>query len=235
MVGATRGRGYAQRVHVLLVEDNPRLAASLSTGLTEEGFAVDAVDTGVAALARAGRLDIDVIILDLGLPDLDGTEVLARLRAGGARCPVLVLTARDAVASRVAALDAGADDYLVKPFAFDELVARLRALARRATGPRWAPLVGGAIALDDELGVRAGDRRVVLSPREHALVAYLLRRRGEVVARADLLRDVFGYDHDPGTNVVDVHLAHVRRKLAGMPVAVTTIRGAGFRLEIEEQ
>jgi DNA-binding response OmpR family regulator len=219
-------------VRLLLVEDHARLAASLSAGLAEEGFTVDVVSTGAGALARLERDDLDLVVLDLGLPDLDGAEVLARMRAAGSRCPVLVLTARDAVASRVAALDAGADDYLIKPFAFDELVARLRALARRATGPRWAPLVGGAIALDDDLGVRAGDQRVVLSPREHALLGYLLRRRGEVVGRGDLLREVFGYASDPGTNVVDVHLAHLRRKLADLPVTITTIRGAGFRLEV---
>jgi DNA-binding response OmpR family regulator len=221
-------------VRILLVEDNPRLSRSLARGLAEEEFTVDALAGGTVALARALRGDLDAIVLDLGLPDVDGTEVLARLRGSGSRCPVLVLTARDAVASRVAALEAGADDYLIKPFAFDELVARLRALARRATGPRWAPLVSGAIALDADLGVRVGDRRVVLSPREHSLLGYLLRRRGEVVARADVLREVFGYTHDPGTNVVDVHLAHLRRKLADAPVTITTIRGAGFRLEVAQ-
>jgi DNA-binding response OmpR family regulator len=219
-------------VRLLLIEDNARLAESLTTGLRDEGFLVDTVGTGAAALARTARDDLDVIVLDLGLPDLDGAQVLVRLRAAGSHCPILVLTARDALASRVAALDAGADDYVIKPFAFDELVARLRALARRATGPRWAPLISGAIALDDDLGVRSGEQRIVLSPREHALLGYLLRRRGEVVARADVLREVFGYPKDPGTNVVDVHLAHLRRKLAGMPVTITTIRGAGFRLEV---
>ena len=109
------------------------------------------------------------------------------------------------------------------------------ALARRASGPRWAPLVSGVIALDDDLGVRAGDRRIVLSPRQHALLGYLLRRRGEVVSRADVLREVFGYTRDPGTNVIDVHLAHLRRKLAGLPVAIATIRGVGFRLEVSER
>jgi DNA-binding response OmpR family regulator len=219
-------------MRLLLVEDNARLVESLSTGLDEEGFTVDVAATGADALARIGRDDLDVIVLDLGLPDLDGGEVLSRLRGAGSHCPVLVLTARDAVASRVAALDAGADDYLIKPFAFDELAARLRALARRATGPRWAPLVSGAIVLDDDLGVRAGEQRVVLSPREHALLGYLLRRRGEVVGRGAVLREVFGYTSDPGTNVIDVHLAHLRRKLTGMPVTITTIRGAGFRLEV---
>lgn len=219
-------------MRLLLVEDNPRLVESLAAGLREEGCDVDVATTGAAALARLARDDLDVVVLDLGLPDLDGTEVLARLRDRGSRCPVLVLTARDAVAARVAALDAGADDYLLKPFAFDELLARVRAIVRRASGPRWAPLVEGALAIDDDLGVRTGARRVVLSPREHALLAYLVRRRGEVVARGDILRDVFGYVADPGTNVIDVHLAHLRRKLQGFPLAVTTIRGAGFRLEL---
>ena len=226
-----RGR-YTEAMRLLLVEDNPRLVESLAAGLREEGCAVEVAATGAAALERLARDDLDVVLLDLGLPDLDGTHVLADLRGRGSRCPVLVLTARDAVASRVAALDAGADDYLIKPFAFDELVARLRALVRRASGPRWAPLVEGAIAIDDDLGVRSGERRVVLSPREHALLGYLVRRRGEVVARADILRDVFGYAGDPGTNVIDVHLAHLRRKLQGFPLTVATIRGAGFRLEV---
>ena len=221
-------------MRLLLVEDNARLAATLTGGLGEEGFAVDTAGTGAAALSRLARNDVDAVILDLGLPDLDGTEVLARLRAGGSRCPVLILTARDAVAARVAALDAGADDYLVKPFAFAELVARVRALVRRAAGPRWAPLACGAIALDDGLGVRAGDLRVVLSPREHALLGYLVRRRGEVVGRPDVLREVFGYAADPGTNVIDVHLAHLRRKLAGLPVTIATIRGVGIRLEVTD-
>ncbi len=219
-------------MRTLLVEDNRRLAGALEQGLAEDGFEVEVLGTGEAALGRLTRGDVDLVVLDLGLPDVDGLEVIARLRRGGARCPVLVLTARDAVAARVAALDAGADDYLVKPFAFEELVARLRALSRRATGPRWAPLAGGGVVLDDELGLRAGDRRVVLSPREHALVGYLLRRRGEVVPRADILREVFGYASDPGTNAIDVHLAHVRRKLAGMPLSIETIRGVGLRLEV---
>jgi DNA-binding response OmpR family regulator len=220
-------------VRILLVEDNPGLSASVAQGLREEGLVVDAVGTGGAALERARGDDHDLIVLDLGLPDLDGTAVLAALRERGSRCPILVLTARDAVAARVAALDAGADDYVVKPFAFAELGARLRALVRRASGPRHAPLDAGPLALDADLGVRAGDRRVVLSPREHALLGYLVRRRGEVVPRADILRDVFGYGFDPGTNVVDVHLVHLRRKLAGWPLAIDTIRGVGLRLRLE--
>jgi len=217
---------------VLVVEDNRRLLDSLILGLGEEQIAAEPAPTGAAALDAARRRDADVVVLDLGLPDLDGLEVLRRLRADRVHVPILVLTARDAVESRIAALDAGADDYLVKPFAFAELLARIRALARRAAGPRWAPLDGGGLTLDDDLSVRFGERRVLLSPREHALLAYLVRRRGDVVTRADILRDVFGYGFDPGTNLVDVHLAHLRKKLAAAPVAIETIRGVGIRLEI---
>lgn len=222
-------------MRVLLVEDNARLVQSLALGLREEGFEVDSASTGAVALARAARADLDVVVLDLGLPDMPGTEVLRGLRDGPqAHVPVLVLTARDAVEERVQALDAGADDYMVKPFAFAELVARLRALARRAAAPRWAPLTLGRVTLDDERGVRFDDRRIVLSPREHALLAYLLRRRGEVVPRLEILRDVFGYVADPGTNAIDVHLTHMRRKLAGAPLVLETLRGAGIRARAED-
>jgi DNA-binding response OmpR family regulator len=219
-------------VKVLLVEDNRRLVDSLIQGLGEEQIAATAALRGADALAEIARGDVDAVVLDLGLPDLDGIEVLRRIRASGVHVPVLVLTARDAIESRTDALDAGADDYLVKPFAFAELLARLRALVRRATGPRWVPLDAAGVTLEADLTVRAGGRRIALSPREHALLAYLLRRRGDVVARADILREVFGYGFDPGTNLVDVHLAHLRKKLAGTPVTIETIRGAGIRLEV---
>jgi DNA-binding response OmpR family regulator len=148
--------------------------------------------------------------------------------------PILVLTARDAIEARVAALDAGADDYLVKPFAFAELVARIAALARRAAGPRWAPVSDVPLTLRDDLMVESGSRTAALSPREYALLGCLLRRRGEVVTRAEILRDAFGYEFDPGTNVIDVHLNHLRKKLAGFPVAIETVRGAGIRLVVPE-
>ena len=217
---------------VLLVEDNRRLVRSLTEGLAEEGIAVSATGRGEEAIALAQRGDADLVLLDLGLPDLDGLEVLARVRGAGLHVPVLVLTARDAVESRTAALDAGADDYLVKPFAFAELLARVRALVRRAAGPRWAPLEAPGVVVEPDLTVRAGGRSIALSPREHALLAYLVRRRGEVVSRVEVLRDVFGYGFDPGTNLVDVHLTHLRRKLAGTSITIETIRGSGFRLEV---
>ena len=219
-------------MRLVLVEDNAQLAASIAEGLAEDGFAVDVVDTAANAIARALRRDLDLMILDLGLPDRDGVEVLKELRAERIHVPILVLTARDAIDSRVAALEAGADDYLVKPFAFAELVARIGALTRRAGGPRWAPATEMPVVMRDDLVVEAEGKTAALSPREYALLACLLRRPGEVVTRAEILHEAFGYDFDPGTNVIDVHLTHLRRKLAGFPVAIETVRGAGIRLSV---
>lgn len=220
-------------VPVLVVDDNAVLAAALGKGLREDGFEVDVARTGEGALARLAQLDIDAVVLDLGLPDVDGLVVLDRMRALGVHAPVLVLTAREAVRTRVDALERGADDYLTKPYQYAELLARLRALVRRAAGPRWAPLsCNGLVLREDTFAVTIRGEPVTLSPREHALLAYLLRRRGEVVGRPEILRDVFGYGFDPGTNLVDVHLGHLRRKLAGTPIAIATIRGTGIRLEV---
>jgi len=222
-------------VSILLVEDNSRLAASLSKGLAEAGFVVDVARTGSAALERLARQDADAVILDLGLPDVDGLDVLTRARADGVVAPVLVLTARDAVQSRVDALDRGADDYLVKPFAFEELLARLRALVRRAAGPRWSPLSYGDLRIDPERQqVLIAGQPVRLSPRERALLHYLLRRGGDVASRTEILGEVFGYDFDPDTNLVEVHVAHLRRKIAGARTKIQTVRGTGYRLGTED-
>jgi DNA-binding response OmpR family regulator len=220
------------KLNILIVEDNPGLADSLTLGLREEGMVARAVHRGRDAIVVLDEGHTDLVILDLGLPDIDGIEVLQHLRRHANHAPVLVLTARDAVQARVAALQAGADDYLVKPFAFSELVARVHALARRATGPRWQPVQGVAMAIDDDLVVRGPGQAVSLSPREHALLSYLARRRGEVVSRTDILSAVFGYHFDTGTNVIDVHVASLRRKLASLPVAILTVRSRGFRLEV---
>ena len=218
-------------MELLLVEDNSRLAASLGKGLGEDGFAVSAVASGAAALRRLEQRDIDAVVLDLGLPDLDGLEVLTTARTRGLQVPILVLTARDAVDMRVRALEAGADDYLVKPFAYTELLARLRALLRRASAPRWAPLASGDLVLEaGEPTVMVAGQPVTLSPREHGLLELLLRRRGEVLGRTELLREVFGYNFDPGTNLVDVHMANLRRKLRGAAERIETVRGLGYRL-----
>ena len=217
-------------MRILLVEDNLHLATSIADGLSEDGYSVDVVGTAADGIERGLRRDFDVMVLDLGLPDRDGIEVIAELRAGRVHVPILVLTARDAVEARVDALQRGADDYLVKPFAFAELVARIGALARRAGGPRWQPAGDAPLVMRDDLVVEAAGKQVSLSPREFALLACLLRRRGEVVTRAEILREAFGYDFDPGTNVIDVHLTHVRKKLTGFPIALETVRGIGIRL-----
>ena len=221
---------YPGGVRIVLVEDNPQLAGSIRDGLAEDGFAVEVHDTAAKGIARGMRRDLDLMILDLGLPDRDGIDVLRELRGAHIHVPVLVLTARDAVESRVAALDAGADDYLVKPFAFAELVARINALTRRAGGPRWTPSSDIPLHMRDDLVVEAGGKTAALSPREYALLGCLVRRRGEVVTRAEILKEAFGYDFDPGTNVIDVHLTHLRKKLTGFPITIETVRGAGIRL-----
>ncbi|HEU4731921.1 MAG TPA: response regulator transcription factor, partial [Kofleriaceae bacterium] len=211
-----------------------QLATTIADGLSEDGYVVEVVGTAADAIERGMRRELDVMVLDLGLPDRDGLEVLNELRGARINVPILVLTARDAVDARVAALHAGADDYLVKPFAFAELVARIAALTRRAAGPRWAPATDMPIRMRDDLSIESGGRTISLSPREYALFGCLLRRRGEVVARAEILRDAFGYEFDPGTNVIDVHLNHLRKKLQGFPVSIETVRGAGIRLVVAE-
>jgi len=222
-------------VTLLIVEDNATLSASLMKGLSEDGYQVDTTATGSEALQRLDRPDVDAIVLDLGLPDIDGIDLLTRLRERGINAPVLVLTARDAVSSRVAALERGADDYLVKPFEYAELLARIRALLRRAAAPRWAPLSCNGLVLDPtELVIAIGAEKVRLSPREHALLALFLRRKGELLRREDVLLQVFGYNFEPGTNLVNVHIANLRKKLRGGPVVIEAVRGVGYRLRPRE-
>jgi len=218
---------------ILLVEDNVRLTRLLAKGLTEESFVVDAVGRGRAAEERLAGGGIDLAIVDLGLPDIDGLEVVASTRRRRIAVPILVLTARDAVAARVQALELGADDYLVKPFAFEELVARIRALLRRASAPRWAPLALADVVLEaNENVVVVAGAQVALTPKQHAILALLLRRRGEVVTRTDILAEVFGYQFDPGTNLVDVHVANLRRKIdRSAAVRIETVRGRGYRVD----
>jgi DNA-binding response OmpR family regulator len=219
-------------VPILFVEDNARLATVVARGLSEEGFEVLRESTGAGGLRELLARRATAVILDLGLPDLDGMAVLQQARASGFMGPILILTARDAVASRVAGLEAGADDYLVKPFAFAELLARLRALLRRAGEPRPSPVSFGDLIFEgDVLGAVVAGRHVALSPREHALLEFLAQRRGEVLGRTEILREVFGYNFDPGTNVVDVHVAHLRRKLGESAALLETVRGQGYRLK----
>jgi two-component system OmpR family response regulator len=221
---------------VLLIEDDVALARMLTRGLGEEGAVVEHVTDGARGLERLLAGAHDVCILDVQLPSLDGFEVVTQARAAGARTPVLMLTARDAVPDRVAGLRRGADDYLVKPFAFAELLARIEALARRERlhETAAAPLSAGDLEVDlAACRVELAGRQIALSRKQLELLAFLMRHRGRVVTRAMVLAEVFGYAFDPGTNIVDVHIGHLRQKLdpAGGPSRITTVRGVGYRLE----
>ncbi len=216
---------------VLVVQDNPHLSSALAAGLREDGYQVEVVATGGAALRRLERKDIDVVVLDLGLPDMDGLSVVSGARDRGIHVPILILTARDNVGDRVRAFDSGADDFIGKPYVYAELLARLRALMRRAAGPRWAPRgCNGLVFRDDDLGVSIGGENVVLSPREHALLGFFLRRNGEAISRREIMKQVFGYDFETGTNLVNVHIAHLRSKIGVRAVVIETVRGFGYRL-----
>jgi len=217
---------------VALIEDDWLLGDSVKWALTASGFTVEVVATGAAALSRFERNDLDAAVVDMGLPDMDGVDLIMAAREAGMWAPILVATGRAEIQDRVRALEAGADDYIVKPFAIEEIVARLGALGRRAAAPRWAPLAFGRIALSaDGNDATIDGQPVKLSPREHALLHFLLRRRLQIVARDEILANVFGYAFNPGTNLVDVHVAHLRRKLEGGGVTIETVRGVGFRLQ----
>jgi two-component system OmpR family response regulator len=217
-------------MRILIVEDNPQLLRSLSTALREEGYAVDTAEAGDVGLSAAQSRDYDAVILDVMLPRLDGWEVLERLRATKGT-PVLLLTARDAPEDRVRGLDTGADDYLVKPFDLSELLARLRALIRRAAGQAASTIELGDVVLDmrAKTVTRAGEP-IALTAREYAILEFLALRRGEVVTRAILHEHVFEESYDGLSNTIDVHVFHVRRKI-GRDLIVTR-RGQGFCVEL---
>ena len=218
-------------MRVLIVEDDLRMASLVRRGLTGEGLAADVAADGEAALWPAQAHPYDAIVLDVMLPGLDGFETCRRLRGAGVWVPVLMLTARDAVEDRVAGLDSGADDYLVKPFAFAELLARLRALARRAEGERPAVLAVGDLRLDPATHeVRRGETPVVLSTKEFALLEIFMRRSGQVISRLDLLEHAWDFAYGNRSNVVDVYIRRLRRKIG--PEAIETVRGAGYRLRL---
>jgi two-component system, OmpR family, response regulator len=220
-------------MRVLVVEDELRLATLLRTGLTEEGHAVDLAASGEDGLDWVSVGEHDVIVLDVMLPGIDGLEVCRRLRRVAVHTPVLLLTARDAIADRVAGLDAGADDYLVKPFAFAELAARLRALYRRPVDTVPTILRAGLVTLDPATRkVWHGDDEIHLPNKEFRILEYLMRHPNRVLTRSMIAAHVWDYDFPNVTNVIDVHIRQLRRKL-GDPYPGTlihTVRGAGYRL-----
>ena len=232
-VQTARGGEMAQRI--LVVEDDAATADYIVKGLSEEGYVVDRADNGRDGLFHATGGDYAAIVLDRMLPGMDGLAVLGAIRAGGIATPVLVLSARGAVEDRVGGLTAGADDYLTKPFAFAELLARLRVLIRRGTS---VPAVETKLAcanLEMDLlarRVKRDDRTIELQPREFRLLEYLLRHKEQVVTRTMLLEGVWDYHFDPGTNVIDVHVSRLRKKIdeGHVPILLHTVRGAGYRL-----
>jgi DNA-binding response OmpR family regulator len=214
---------------ILIAEDEPRIASFLTKGLKAAGYTTTVVGNGVdtAAYARGG--DFDLLILDLGLPGQDGLAALAQIRARGERLPVIVLTARDAVPDRVTGLDLGADDYLTKPFSFDELLARIRARLRDHGRDTPTTLHAGPVTLDLVRRTAAvHDRNVELTAREFLLAETLMRHPGQVLSREQLLDRVWGLAHDPGSNIVDVYIGYLRRKLG--QEFIHTVRGVGYRL-----
>ncbi|MFJ2756881.1 response regulator transcription factor [Nocardioides sp. NPDC087217] len=223
-------------MRVLLVEDEAKLAALVARGLTERGGVVDSVGTGAQALASARGGEYDVVLLDVMLPDIDGFEVCRRLRAARVWTPILMLTARTAVADRIAGLDSGADDYLAKPFAFQELLARMRALARRGPVPRPVALEVGSLRMDPAARrVWRGPTELSLSTRELTLLEALMRRCDQVLTREQLLALAWGDHHDVTSNVVDVYVRYLRSKI-DRPFGVSTlqtVRGVGYRLTAE--
>jgi len=219
-------------VRILIVEDEARIAELLKRALEAEGFAVDAVRLCADAREALAVTAYDAAILDLGLPDGDGIDLLRDMRGGGG-VPVLVLTARDAVEDRVLGLDTGADDYLVKPFAMSELVARIKALLRRPGGALGVVLRAGNIAFDSVgRDVRVGETILSLTRRESAILEHLMRRLGRVVPKALLEEKLYGIDDELESNAIPVHVHHLRRKLidAGASAEIHTVRGVGYLL-----
>lgn len=216
---------------ILIAEDEKGIASFLEKGLTANGFTTTTVDDGAAAFAHALSGEFDLLLLDIGLPVLDGFEVLRRLRAEKIRLPVIILTARDGVDDTVAGLEGGANDYMRKPFVFDELLARVRLRLRPESTPELTVLRVGELSLD--LRTRratVGERSVDLTAREFALAETFMRHPDQVLSREQLLSRVWGFDFDPGSNVVDVYVRYLRRKLGDQHIE--TVRGMGYRLRL---
>jgi two-component system, OmpR family, response regulator len=220
-------------MRVLVVEDDPKLGPVLVRGFATDAIAADLVTTGREAIVRAGATDYAVIVLDVMLPDLDGYQVCRELRADETFAPVLMLTARDAISDRVHGLDSGADDYLVKPFSFAELLARVRAMSRRGPIQRKVMLEAGDLRLDSARHqVWRGKVAIDLSRTEYAILEALMRHPGDVMSRFDLLEQVWGYDYENRSNIVEVYVRYVREKV-DRPFgrnSIQTVRGVGYRL-----
>jgi two-component system response regulator QseB len=216
-------------MRVLVVEDDPMIGRAVVAGLHEQGYAVDWVRDGAEAELALGHAVYDVALLDLGLPRRDGLEVLKGVRRAKNDLPILIITARDAVADRIAGLDSGADDYLVKPFDLDELLARTRAVIRRHGGRSQSEISYGALTLDPaRRRVLFQGTEVELSPREFAVLEALLKEPGAVVSRERLEDAVYGWGEEVGSNSIEVHVHHLRRKLA--PELIRNVRGVGYRI-----
>jgi len=222
---------------ILLVEDETRVASFVARGLEAAGYSPEVVGTGADAVERIlGSGPYDLVLLDVGLPDKDGFHVLAEVRTLDTETKIIMLTARGDVPSRVRGLDLGADDYLPKPFDFDELLARIRAQLRTARQPAADVLASGDLSLDLKSRRAARDDRTIdLTTREFALLEFFLRHPGQVLSRSQLLNGVWGYDFDPGSNVVDVYVGYLRSKLDPKegPSLIETVRGGGYRLDAE--
>lgn len=214
---------------ILVVEDEPGLSSFLLKGLKASGFAIELAEDGATALSKVKDEDFDLVILDLGLPDMDGLEVLAELRTRGAGLPVVILTARDDLSDKISGLDGGADDYVTKPFRFEELLARVRVRLRdkNATEPSTLSAAGVDLDLHARTASCAGST-IELTSREFKMLELFMRHEGQVLSREQLLLHVWGYDYDPGSNVVDVYIGYLRRKLPKGRIA--TVRGTGYKL-----
>jgi len=217
-------------VRILLVEDDCLLGEAVRDGLRQEGYVVDWVRNSGAALAALSTSSFSALVLDLGLPDSDGLGLLRRLRQSGQATPVVIVTARDRVSDRIGGLDAGADDYLIKPFDIDELGARLRAITRRADGCAESRLSAGEVVLDlRQRTVTRHGAPAALTAREYALVELLMRKAGCLVTRAEIEEELYGFDDHIASNAIEVHIHNLRRKLG--PHFITNLKGRGYRVE----
>jgi len=219
-------------MNILVVEDDASVARFLERGLVEEGYTVDLCDNGRTAVDQGLAVAYDGVLLDWMLPDLDGLSVLRKWREAGVKTPVIMLTARGGIDATVLGLDAGADDYIEKPFSFEVLLARLRAHLRRATETASIVELPGVVVDLERREIRRNNAVHTLSNREYQLLSFLIQNRGQIVGRARILDRVWGMDHDPSTNVIDVYVRYLREKLdeAGAPSLIETVRGRGYRL-----